>query len=78
LDIIPIGYSWDYTFTATIVKKNEETVGKYSRSASVTNWFQILLIAIYPFHPEEGKTEKVYLESLTNLFKQIESENILK
>lgn len=77
LDIIPIGYSWDYTMTATIFKKNEVQIGKYSRNARVTNWHQILLIVAYPFSPVEGKTEEVYLESLTDLFKQIENENIL-
>ncbi|TFH00797.1 MAG: hypothetical protein E4H13_06560 [Calditrichales bacterium] len=76
-DLIPIGYTWDYTFTATIIKKGEGIIGKYSRQASVTNWFQIALIVLYPFHPEEAKTEQVYLESLTNLFKQIEDENVL-
>lgn len=77
LNLIPVAYSWDYAFTINIIKKEEGFVAKYSRTASVTNWHQILLIALYPFHPEERKTEEIYLESLTDIFKQIENENIL-
>jgi hypothetical protein len=77
LDLVPVAYSWDYTVNITIMKTDENVVGKYSRSASVSNWNQVFLIVLYPFHPEERKTEEIYLESLTNLFRQIENENIL-
>ncbi|MCB0283579.1 MAG: hypothetical protein KDF60_13425 [Calditrichaeota bacterium] len=78
LDLIPIGYTWDYTITTSIINNNGETIGKYSRSSSMTNWCHVLLVVLYPFHPIEAKTESIYLESLTNLFTEIENENILK
>lgn len=78
LDLIPIGYTWDYKMTATIMEKENEIIGKYSRSASVTNWYQLLLLVLFPFNPEEAKTEEVYIESLKNIFFQIENESILK
>lgn len=77
-DFVPVPYSWDYTFTVSLINKADGLIGKYSRTARVTNWYQVLLIAVYPFHPEERKTEEIYLESLTNIFRQVENENVLK
>lgn len=78
MDLIPVSYTWKYIMTATIINKDGEVVSKYLRSASVTNRFQIFLLALYPFHPMEAKTEEIYLECLANIFMQIENENVLK
>ena len=75
---IPIGYTWDYSIFVTVTNDQNQIVGKYKRSASVTTWYQAFLIFFHSFYVEEKKTEDIYLEMLSNIFAQIENENILK
>jgi hypothetical protein len=53
-------------------------MGTYERNATLTNWSQILLVMVYPFHPEFRKVEEIYMAFLSDTFRQIESEGILK
>jgi hypothetical protein len=76
--IFPIGYKWNYSVNVLITNKKGETVGKYERSASVTTWYELLLFPLYPFHTEEKQNEELYLDMLSDIFKQVENENILK
>jgi hypothetical protein len=76
--VIPISYSWDYSIIVTVTNKENQVEGKYKRSASITSWCQALLLFIHPFYAEEKKNEEIYLEMLSNIFAQIENENILK
>jgi hypothetical protein len=39
---------------------------------------EALLIFAYPFYPLEGKREEIFSDSLHDVFKQIETEKILK
>jgi hypothetical protein len=75
---IPIPYTWDYSVFVTVTNNHNQIVGKYKRSASVTTWYQLLLIFVHSFYVEEKKNEDIYLEMLSNIFTQIENENILK
>jgi hypothetical protein len=47
------------------------------RKASLSTYSESLLLFVYPFFPEEVKIEEIYLESLRNIFQQIEAEGIL-
>jgi hypothetical protein len=78
LTIIPMPYSWDYTITANLSDKDEKLVKTYQRKATLDNWVEALLIFAYPFHPLEGKREIIYAESLHDIFRQIETEKVLK
>jgi len=78
LTIIPMPYSWDYTITANVMNKNAQNIGSYHRKATLDNWVEALLIFAYPFYPIEGKREEIYSESLHDIFRQIETEKILK
>jgi hypothetical protein len=78
LTVIPMPYSWDYTITANLSDKNGKLINSYQRKATLSNWVEALLIFAYPFHPLEGKREDIYAESLHDIFRQIETEKMLK
>lgn len=78
LTAIPMPYTWEYTITATVMDKNGGDVRSYQRKATLDNWVQVLLIFAYPFYPLEGKREEIYSESLHDIFRQIETEKILR
>jgi hypothetical protein len=78
LTIIPMPYSWDYTITATLSDQKGKLISTYQRKATLDNWVEALLIFAYPFHPLEGKREEIYAESLHDIFRQIETEKVLK
>ncbi|MFZ5519554.1 MAG: hypothetical protein ACOY90_23210 [Candidatus Zhuqueibacterota bacterium] len=78
LTLLPIPYSYSYSATAEIYNTQGRLLKTYSRSASLTKWVQSLLIFIYPFHPEQRKKEELYVQFMHDIFKQIETEKILK
>ena len=78
LTLIPMPYTWNYTITANLLDKDGKLVRSYQRKATLDNWMHALLIAAYPFYPIEGKREEIYAESLHDIFRQIETEKVLK
>jgi len=78
LTIVPMPYSWDYTISADLHDREGKLVGSYQRQATLSNWVEVLLMFAYPFHPLEGKREEIYAESLHDIFRQIESEKVLR
>ena len=78
LTLIPMPYSWDYTITANLLDKKGVQVRSYVRKATLDNWVQALLIFAYPFHPLEGKREQIFADSLHDIFRQSEAEQVLK
>jgi len=78
LTLLPIPYSNSYSATAEVYNTQGRLLNTYSRSASLTKWVQTLLIFIYPFHPEQRKKEELYVHFMHDMFKQIETEKILK
>lgn len=78
LSLIPVAYSWDYIFTANVHDKKGNTIKQYVRTAQLETWTQALLIFFYPFNPPEVKIEEIYLESLKDIFREIEADGVLK
>jgi hypothetical protein len=78
LSIVPMGYSWDYIVTAAVTNNAGTVKTTYTRTASVTTWYQMLLLFVYPFYPSEVKIEEIYLESTQNILAQIERDGVLK
>jgi hypothetical protein len=76
--LVPMPYSWNYTMTANLRDKKGSLLRTYERSATLDNWIELFLMFAYPFHPIEGKREEIYSLILHDLFKEIESEKILK
>jgi len=75
--IVPMGYGWDYIVTADVYSHSGAKISSYNRTSSLTTWYQVLLLFVYPFFPSEAKIEEIYLESMQDIFAQIESEGVL-
>ena len=78
LTLIPMPYSWDYSLNGKLFDKSGKLVRSYQRSAKLDNWLEAFLIFAYPFYPVEGKREEIYSGFLHDVFRQIESEKVLK
>ena len=78
LTVIPMPYDWNYTIRADLKAKDGTLRASYQRKATLSDWIQTFLIFVYPFHPIEGKREQIYSESLHDIFRQIESEKVLR
>jgi hypothetical protein len=76
--VLPIPYKLNYSFTVDVYDSKYSLIKSYSRKASVTRWVETLFIFLYPFYPENRKKEELYVDCLHDIFKQIESEKILK
>lgn len=77
LTVIPVIYSWDYVITAEVSSTEKGIIKTLERKSSLTQWSHMLLIFAYPFYPPEVKIEEVYLESLKDIFKEIEADGVL-
>ncbi|NUN71048.1 MAG: hypothetical protein HUU02_15210 [Bacteroidetes bacterium] len=75
--LVPMGYSWDYLVTATVTNNAGTVRTTYQRSATVTTWYQLLFLFVYPFYPSEVKIEEIYLESTRSILAQIEQDGVL-
>jgi hypothetical protein len=78
LTAIPMPYDWDYTIRARVDARDGRRTASLQRKATLTNWMEAFLIFAYPFYPLEGKREEIYSETLHDMFRQIETEKILK
>jgi len=76
--LIPVPYTKYYTVNTEVIDSSNKFIAKYERNFEITNWWQMFLSVVYPFHPESRKTEEMYLDFLRDIFNQIESEGILK
>ena len=78
LTMLPLAYSWEYSIEVDVLDNQGILLQNYRRSAELTTWVQTLLIFVYPFHTQEMKLEEIYISFLSDIFKQIETEKILK
>jgi hypothetical protein len=78
LTIIPLSYSWRYSIQVELFDNKGTLIKNYERSAKLKKWVHALLFFVYPFYNEKMKEEEIYIEFLNDVFKQIESEKILK
>jgi hypothetical protein len=78
LSVAPVGFSWDYSINADVTNSSGKPLNSYARRFSLSSWNNMLLVFAYPFYPSEMKIEEIYLQSLQDIFRQIESEYVLK
>ena len=76
--LFPIPYTTSYSVDVEVFNSKGHLIKNYSRKSSIIKWVQSLLIFIYPFHPEKRKKEEIYEEFLHDIFKQIETEKVLR
>ena len=78
LTLMPIPYTYSYSVDLDLFNSLGHLIKSYKRKASLTKWVQTMLIFMYPFHPEKRKKEEIYVDFLHDIFRQIESEKVLK
>ncbi|MEE4310605.1 MAG: hypothetical protein V2J62_01940 [candidate division KSB1 bacterium] len=78
LTLLPVPYRYSYSVELDLYNSDNQLLKNLRRSSALTKWVQTLLIFAYPFHPEKRKKEEIYVEMMHDLFRQIESEKILK
>lgn len=76
--LLPVPFRKDYTLKAEVLDGQRRLVGTYERHTALNTWVEALLLFVYPFHPEERKREEIYVEFFHDLFRQMESEAVLK
>ena len=76
--LLPVPYRKDYTLKAEVLDRERHLVATFERHTALRTWVEALLVFVYPFHPEERKREEIYVEFLHDLFRQMESEAVLK
>jgi hypothetical protein len=78
LTVLPVKYRQTYTITADVFDRQGKLIRSYSRRTQLSNWVETLLIFAYPFHPETRKREEIYVEAMHDIFREMETEKILK
>lgn len=78
LTLVPMPYSYSYAVAVDIFDAEGHLLHSYAREAGLTKWVQTALIFVYPFHPERRKKEELYVAFMHDIFKQIETEQVLK
>ncbi|MEA3446378.1 MAG: hypothetical protein U9R19_16810 [Bacteroidota bacterium] len=76
--ILPMPYKYDYTATIDVFNSEQKLIKSYTRKMYLKKWWQTFMLFLYPFNHEKRKKELLYVEILHDMFKQIESEKILK
>jgi len=76
--LFPVPYTNSYSVDVELFNGKGQLIKNYSRKSSIAKWVQSALIFLYPFHPEKRKREEIYVEFLHDIFKQIETEKVLK
>lgn len=77
LTLIPVPYSWAYIVETEVSDHEDVLIKTYRRKSHMTRWVQVACIVLQPFYSEERVREELYLESLRDTFRQIETEKIL-
>ena len=71
-------YVYHYTAQVDVLDSDRKLIKSYTREAELTKWWQTFLLFVYPFKHQERQKEQLYVEILHDVFRQIESEKILK
>jgi len=75
--LIPMPYSRSFKIDVEVCGRDAELIKGYSRTASLTTWVQTFLIFLQPFHNEQIKKERIYIDFLSDVFREIEADGIL-
>ncbi len=76
--LLPMPYSQHFSMEVNVFDDQDILLHSYKREASMTKWVQTLLVFVYPFHTEKRKEEEIYINLMHDVFRQIETERVLK
>jgi len=77
LMLIPYRFRNRYRAEVSVSDNAGNLLATYQREAHLDTWVQAFLLLVYPFHNDQENGEELYLESMHDIFKQIESEQVL-
>jgi len=76
--LLPMPYKNDYSIEIKVFNQNYSLLKTYQRNAAINKWVELFMIFLYPFYPEDRVREELYVEFMHDVFKQMESEKLLK
>ena len=76
LTLLPVPYTIHYSIEVEVMQGDSQ-VATYRRASSKTRWLQTFLIVIQPFHDDTIVRERIYIDLLHNVFREMEADGVL-
>ena len=76
--VLPMPYKYEYTANIDVFDSEQRLIKSYSRKVDLTKWWQTFMLFLYPFNHDKRKKELLYVEILHDVFREIESDKVLK
>ena len=73
---LPVPYTTRYSIEVGVTRGDSQ-VASYRRSSSKTMWVQALLLFIQPFHNDTIVRERIYIDLLHDVFREMEASGVL-
>jgi hypothetical protein len=74
--LLPVPYTTRYSIDVEVTR-NDAPVGSYQRAISKRMWVQALLLFIQPFHNDTIVRERIYIDLLHDVFRELEASGVL-
>jgi hypothetical protein len=74
--LLPVPYTTRYSIDVEVTR-NGAPVGSYQRAISKRMWVQALLLFIQPFHNDTIVRERIYIDLLHDVFRELEASGVL-
>ena len=74
--LLPVPYTTRYSISVEVTR-DQARVASYQRSISKRMWVQALLLFIQPFHNKPLVWERIYIDLLHDVFRELEASGIL-
>ena len=77
LAMVPVPFSTHYSIEVEVIQ-GDRRVSAYNRSSSKTTWLQAFLIFIQPFHNDTIVRERIYIDLLHDVFREMNADRVLR
>jgi len=74
--LLPVPYTTRYSIEVEVLQDNRQ-VASYRRARSKTMWVQALLLFVQPFHNDTIVRERIYIDLLHDVFREMEASGAL-
>jgi hypothetical protein len=74
--LLPVPYTTRYSIEVEVVQAGNP-VASYRRARSKTMWVQALLLLIQPFHNDTLAKERIYIDLLHDVLREVEASGVL-
>ncbi len=76
ITLLPVPYTTRYSIEVEVMEADSQ-VASYRRSSSKTMWVQAFLLFIQPFHNDTIVEERIYIDLLHDVFRELEASGAL-